>query len=78
MAGQINLTQSNLAYLGFWGPGTPEEMHSFTNLAFANAPAQAVQQQRYGIHSLLKSHHICKLPPFPCVIPVRSLVVQAP
>ena len=55
----INLTGSAFKYLGFWGQGTPQEMAAFTNLAFANDPAQAIEQQRYGIHSLLKSHDIC-------------------
>ena len=55
----INLTGSAFKYLGFWAPGTPAEMEGFTNLAFANDAAQAIEQQRHGIQSLLKSHGIC-------------------
>jgi hypothetical protein len=43
-----------LQYFGFWGPGSPSQMNTFTNLAFASTPSEAVQNGKHGIHSLVK------------------------
>jgi hypothetical protein len=54
----LDLANSSLAYLGFWGPDQPQQMQSFTNLQFANSAAQAVEQGRHGIHALIKTHGV--------------------
>ena len=45
---------SSVEYFGFWGPDAPSAMAAFTNLAFANDPAEACTLHAHGIHSLLK------------------------
>ena len=48
----------SIKYFGFWGPDSPAEMSTFTNLAFGNDATEAVINAKYGIHSLLKLHNI--------------------
>jgi hypothetical protein len=45
-------------YFGFWGPDAAAQMSPFSNLAFANNPAEAIANSKYGIHSLMKLHGV--------------------